>query len=335
MNIRPRINRWTAARRNLLFEGGVLSSLVQPHFVVAGENVDQPIEGMPGIHQQSVDVLLQTVAEDLAHGLSAVMLFGVVASGHKDAHASHAYDPSSHLHRAVLELKAVHGDDLVVMTDVCLCAYTDHGHCGIIDDEGAVLNDVTLKRLAETALSHARAGADIVAPSAMMDGQVAAIRRALDENDLGLTAVLSYSAKYASGYYGPFRDAADGAPQFGDRRSHQMDPANAYEAERELDADVCEGADLLMVKPGLAYLDIVRRARVAYPNVPLAAYNVSGEYSMVKAAAERGWLDERAVVLETLLSFLRAGADLVITYHALDAARWLAEAAGSASGDHP
>ena len=327
-----RLRRTDALRRLVRQNALSADRMILPIFVSEVDAARVEIPSMPGVYRWPVEEVGEVVAEADRAGLGGVLLFGIPAL--KDARGSEASATGGVVQRAIRGIRDS-GYEGVVVSDVCLCEYTDHGHCGIIDDEGAVLNDVTLKRLAETALSHARAGADIVAPSAMMDGQVAVIRRALDENDLGPTAVLSYSAKYASGYYGPFRDAADGAPQFGDRRSHQMDPANAYEAERELDADVCEGADLLMVKPGLAYLDIVRRARVAHPNVPLAAYNVSGEYSMVKAAAERGWLDERAVVLETLLSFLRAGADLVITYHALDAARWLVEAAVPAPGDHP
>ena len=245
----------------------------------------------------------------------------------KDATGAQAWAKDGVIQRAIRELHST-GFEGVVITDVCLCEYTDHGHCGLLSADGAVLNDETLGRLAEIAVSHAEAGADIVAPSAMMDGQVSAIRAALDEAGFSEVAILSYSAKYASFYYGPFRDAADGAPSFGDRKSHQMDPANAREAIREHEADVVEGADMLMVKPGLAYLDIICRSRDAFPEQVLAAYNVSGEYSMVKSAAERGWLDERAVVLETLTAFIRAGADLVITYHALDAARWLAEPAG-------
>jgi len=212
----------------------------------------------------------------------------------------------------------------VVLTDVCLCEYTDHGHCGLLGDDGEILNDASLPRLAETAVSHARAGADVVAPSAMMDGQVAAIRSALDEAGFQGTPVMSYSAKYASAWYGPFRDAADGAPSSGDRTSHQMDPGSAREASLEHRADVAEGADILMVKPGLAYLDVLARTRDEFPSHPLAVYNVSGEYAMVKAGAGQGWIDERSVVLETLLAFRRAGADIILTYHALDAATWLA-----------
>ncbi len=319
MNIRPRINRWTAARRELLFGDSMLSSLVQPHFVVAGENVDQPIEGMPGIHQQSVDVLLNTVEEDLAHGLRAVMLFGVVASEHKDAHASHAHDPSSHLHRAVLELKAVHGDDLVVMTDVCLCTATDHGHCGLVH-EGDIANDASVDVLVSIALSHAEAGADYVCASDMMDGRVSAIRTAFEAADLTSTGILSYSVKYASSFYGPFRHAAQSSPEFGDRATHQMDIRSGYEeAVLEANLDETEGADILMVKPGLPYLDVLRKVADSVVR-PVAVYNVSGEYAMVMNAtsdeASRG-----RMVVEVLTAFKRAGADVVVSYHAREAAR--------------
>ena len=319
MNIRPRINRWTAARRELLFGDSMLSSLVQPHFVVAGENVDQPIEGMPGIHQQSVDVLLKTVEEDLAHGLRAVMLFGVVASGHKDAHASHAYDPSSHLHRAVLELKAVHGDDLVVMTDVCLCTATDHGHCGLVH-EGDIVNDASVDVLVNIPRSHAEAGADYVCASDMMDGRVSAIRTAFEAADLTSTGILSYSVKYASSFYGPFRHAAQSSPEFGDRATHQMDIRSGYEeAVLEANLDETEGADILMVKPGLPYLDVLRKVADSVVR-PVAVYNVSGEYAMVMNATSDEASRERMVV-EVLTAFKRAGADVVVSYHAREAAR--------------
>ena len=319
MNIRPRINRWTAARRELLFGDSMLSSLVQPHFVVAGENIDQPIEGMPGIHQQSVDVLLNTVEEDLAHGLRAVMLFGVVASEHKDAHASHAHDPSSHLHRAVLELKAVHGDDLVVMTDVCLCTATDHGHCGLVH-EGDIVNDASVDVLVNIALSHAEAGADYVCASDMMDGRVSAIRTAFEAADLTSTGILSYSVKYASSFYGPFRHAAQSSPEFGDRATHQMDIRSGYEeAVLEANLDETEGADILMVKPGLPYLDVLRKVADSVVR-PVAVYNVSGEYAMVMNATIDETSRERMVV-EVLTAFKRAGADVVVSYHAREAAR--------------
>ena len=319
MNIRPRINRWTAARRELLFGDSMLASLVQPHFVVAGEGVDAPIEGMPGIHQQSVDVLLQTVEDDFAHGLRAVMLFGVVASEHKDAHASHAHDPSSHLHRAVLALKAAHGDDLVVMTDVCLCTATDHGHCGLVH-EGEIVNDASVDVLVNIARSHAEAGADYVCASDMMDGRVSAIRTAFEEAGLTSTGILSYSVKYASSFYGPFRHAAQSSPEFGDRATHQMDIRSGYEeAVLEANLDETEGADILMVKPGLPYLDVVRKVADSVVR-PVAVYNVSGEYAMVMNATQDEASRQRMVV-EVLTAFKRAGAAVVVSYHAREAAR--------------
>ena len=319
MNLRPRINRWTTARRELLFGDSMLTSLVQPHFVVAGEGVDAPIEGMPGIHQQSVDVLLQTVKDDFAHGLRAVMLFGVVASEHKDAHASHAHDPSSHLHRAVLALKAAHGDDLVVMTDVCLCTATDHGHCGLVH-EGEIVNDASVEVLVNIARSHAEAGADYVCASDMMDGRVSAIRTAFEEAGLTSTGILSYSVKYASSFYGPFRHAAQSSPEFGDRATHQMDIRSGYEeAVLEANLDETEGADILMVKPGLPYLDVVRKVADSVVR-PVAVYNVSGEYAMVMNATQDEASRQRMVV-EVLTAFKRAGADVVVSYHAREAAR--------------
>ena len=319
MNIRPRINRWTAARRELLFGDSMLASLVQPHFVVAGEGVDAPIEGMPGIHQQSVDVLLQTVKDDFTHGLRAVMLFGVVASEHKDAHASHAHDPSSHLHRAVLALKAAHGDDLVVMTDVCLCTATDHGHCGLVH-EGEIVNDASVDVLVNIARSHAEAGADYVCASDMMDGRVSAIRTAFEEAGLTSTGILSYSVKYASSFYGPFRHAAQSSPEFGDRATHQMDIRSGYEeAVLEANLDETEGADILMVKPGLPYLDVVRKVADSVVR-PVAVYNVSGEYAMVMNATQDEASRQRMVV-EVLTAFKRAGAAVVVSYHAREAAR--------------
>jgi porphobilinogen synthase len=294
--------------------------LVLPLFVSEVDERLTEIPSMPGVHRWPLSRVAEAAAAARDAGLAAVLLFGIPAL--KDAQGTQASAEDGIIQRALSELRAA-GHDGPIITDVCLCEYTDHGHCGLITEKGTIANDATLRRLAETAVSHSRAGADIVAPSAMMDGQVAAIRRALDAAGAAGTGILSYSAKYASAYYGPFRDAAGGAPRFGDRRSHQADPGNARDALREHAADISEGADLLMVKPGLAYLDVVRRTREAFPHHPLAVYNVSGEYSMVKAAAERGWLDERATVLENLLAFRRAGADLVITYHALDAARWL------------
>lgn len=277
---------------------------------------------MPGVRRWPLPDLPAVAGEAHAAGVGAILLFGIPA--HKDAAGSQASAEDGIVQRAVRSLREG-GHPGVIITDVCLCEYTNHGHCGVLGEDGAVLNDATLERLAAIAVSHARAGADVVAPSAMMDGMVSAIRSALDADGHAHLPILSYSAKFASAYYGPFRDAADGAPRFGDRASHQIDPANAGEAMREHAADIAEGADMLMVKPGLAYLDILRRTREAWPDHPLAVYNVSGEYSMVKAAAERGWIDERKVVMETMTAFRRAGADMIITYHALDACRWLSE----------
>ncbi|GMV05028.1 MAG: delta-aminolevulinic acid dehydratase [Gemmatimonadota bacterium] len=324
MHARYRRLRRTPALRRLVSETRLApSDLVYPLFVTEVEDERTEIGSMPGVWRWPVDQVAAAAREAEDAGIVAVLLFGIPT--HKDGRGSQADGEHGVIQRAVRQIRAS-GFGGAVITDVCLCEYTDHGHCGLLDDAGTVLNDPTLQRLADTAVSHARAGADVVAPSAMMDGMVDAIREGLDGSGFGHIPILSYSAKYASSFYGPFRDAADGAPRFGDRRSHQMDPANAREAMLEHEADVIEGADLLMVKPGLAYLDIVRRTREEFPNHPLAAYNVSGEYSMVKAAAANGWINERAVVLETLTGFRRAGADLIITYHALDAARWLREA---------
>ena len=324
--VRLRRLRRTAALRRLVAEHSLRpSQLVLPLFVSDADADVASIPSMPGVSRWPVGAVHGPAERAAREGVGALLLFGIPAD--KDAAGSGASAEDGVVQRAVRALRDS-GHAGVVMTDVCLCEYTDHGHCGLLDDRGVVLNDETLVRLADTAVSHARAGADVVAPSAMMDGQVGAIRSALDAAGHHDVAILSYSAKYASAFYGPFRDAAGGAPRFGDRRSHQMNPANAREARREHAVDVAEGADLLMVKPGLAYLDVVRRTRECFPDHPLAAYNVSGEYAMVKAAAERGWIDERAVVLESLTAFRRAGADLVITYHALDAARWLRDADG-------
>lgn len=290
-----------------------------PLFVVEGENVVQPIHALPGQHRWSVDKVLSEAESAMAEGIHSVILFGLPAQ--KDAEGSQAYADNAPVQRAVRELKKAF-PQLVVMTDVCLCQYTDHGHCGPLCGD-TVDNDAALKILAQTAVSHARAGADLVAPSDMMDGRVAAIRAALDAEGFLNTGILSYAVKFASAYYGPFREAADSKPSFGDRRSYQMDSANRREALREAALDVQEGADWLMVKPALAYLDILRDLREHFA-LPLACYNVSGEYSMIKAAAANGWLDEKLVTLETLLSMKRAGADLILTYHAREAARWLA-----------
>ncbi|MHB1191450.1 MAG: porphobilinogen synthase [Longimicrobiales bacterium] len=323
MFARYRRLRRTPALRRLISETRLdPSDLIYPLFVTEVDAERTEIRSMPGVMRWPLGQVAGAVKEAEEAGIVAVLLFGIPA--HKDAEGSQASAEDGIIQKAVREIRAS-GFGGVIITDVCLCEYTDHGHCGLLDDAGTVLNDPSLQRLADTAVSHARAGADIVAPSAMMDGMVDAIREALDAAGFDHIPILSYSAKYASSFYGPFRDAADGAPRFGDRRSHQMDPANGREAMLEHEADIIEGADILMVKPGLAYLDVVRRTREEFPNHPLAAYNVSGEYSMVKAAAANGWINERAVVLETLIGFRRAGADLILTYHALDAARWLRE----------
>jgi len=293
---------------------------VYPLFVTHGNGVRQEIESMPGQYHLSVDVLASEAAELRSLRIPAVLLFGLPEA--KDAAGSEAYADDGIVQEAVRSLKAA-DPGLLVITDVCLCEYTDHGHCGVIVD-GEVDNDATLDLLARTAVSHVRAGADVVAPSDMMDGRVAAIRAALDEAGFTDTPIMSYAAKYASAFYGPFRVAAESAPQFGDRRGYQMDPPNAREALREIEADIAEGADIVMVKPALAYLDVLSQARERF-GLPLAAYNVSGEYSMVKAADRAGWLDGRRAALEVLTAIKRAGADIIITYHAKEAARWLAE----------
>jgi porphobilinogen synthase len=295
-----------------------VNDLVYPMFSAFGTDRKKEISSMPGIYQQSIEHIVTEAKEVYDLGIPAVLLFGIPEN--KDAVGSDAYSDSGIIQETIRAIKRdVPG--LVVITDVCMCEYTDHGHCGIIKD-GDVDNDSTLELLAREALSHARAGADMVAPSDMMDGRVAAIRESLDENGFDKIPIMSYAVKYASGYYGPFREAAESTPQFGDRRSYQMDPANRLEALREAASDIDEGADIIMVKPGLPYLDILRDLRNEY-NMPLAVYNVSGEYSMVKAAAAQGWIDEERVVLETMTGFKRAGADIIITYHAKDVAHWL------------
>ena len=295
-----------------------VNDLVYPMFSAFGRGIKKEISSMPGIYQQSIEHIVAEAQEVYNLGIPAVLLFGIPET--KDAVGSDAYSDTGIIQETIRAIKReVPG--LAVITDVCLCEYTDHGHCGLIKD-GDVDNDSTLELLAREALSHVRAGADMVAPSDMMDGRVAAIREELDENGFDKIPIMSYAVKYASGYYGPFREAAESTPQFGDRRSYQMDPANRLEALREAASDIDEGADIIMVKPGLPYLDILRDLRNEY-NMPLAVYNVSGEYSMIKAAAAQGWIDEERVVLETMLSFKRAGADIIITYHAKDVARWL------------
>ncbi|MBA2504941.1 MAG: porphobilinogen synthase [Thermoleophilaceae bacterium] len=295
--------------------------LVLPMFVQLGTDERTPVESMPGVERLSISHAVEEAGEAAALGIPAVLLFGVPAE--KDAQASGAYDDEGVVQLAVRAIKEAH-PELVVMTDVCLCAYTTHGHCGVVREDGTVDNDVSLELLAKTAISHAAAGADAVAPSDMMDGRVGALRGQLDAEGHRETPIVAYSAKFASAFYGPFREAAGSAPAFGDRRTYQMDPANSDEAVREALLDVEEGADVVMVKPALPYLDVVRRVKEA-TGVPVAAYNVSGEYSMIKAAAAAGYLDERAAVMEALISIRRAGADIVITYDAKNAARWLAE----------
>jgi porphobilinogen synthase len=292
--------------------------LIQPAFVVAGEGVREEVESMPGIERFSISELVAEATDIAAAGVGAILLFGIPAA--KDESGSGAYDDEGVVQMAVRALKEAH-PDLTVITDVCLCEYTSHGHCGFVR-EGEVDNDLTVELLAKTAISHAEAGADAVAPSDMMDGRVGTIRHQLDEEDHAGTPIVAYSAKYASAFYGPFREAAESTPEFGDRRGYQLDPANAAEAVREAKLDLEEGADMLMVKPATPYLDVVRRVKQE-TGAPLAAYHVSGEYSMLKAAAANGWIDEPAAVLETLTSIRRAGADAVVTYYAKEAAGWL------------
>jgi porphobilinogen synthase len=292
---------------------------VLPLFVCEGQGVRREVASMPGVFNLSVDEAVKEVAAARGDGVKSVILFGL--PDHKDDIGSMAYDPEAPVQSAVRAIKS-ETPDVVVMTDVCLCEYTDHGHCGILIEE-EIANDPTVDQLVRAAVSHAAAGADIVAPSDMMDGRVGAIRHALDERGFENTVIMSYAAKYCSAFYGPFRDAAGSAPQFGDRRSHQMDPANAAEALREVEQDIAEGADIVMVKPAMAYLDIIARVKDVF-HYPTAAYHVSGEYAMLKAAARNGWIDERRAMLETLTAIRRAGADIIITYYARDAARAIA-----------
>jgi porphobilinogen synthase len=318
---RLRRTRRTAGLRDLVRETWLSPrDFVYPIFVTAGEDVKNAIASMPGIFQLSINHAVAEALRAYELGIPAVLLFGI--PDHKDEAATGAYDPEGIVQLATRAIKdAV--PDLLVITDVCLCEYTSHGHCGVVEKEtGEVLNDVSLELLARTAASQAEAGADIVAPSDMMDGRVAAVRAELDNEGFENTPIMAYAAKYASAFYGPFRDAADSAPQFGDRRSYQMDPANAREALVETALDVEEGADIVMVKPALPYLDVLRRVRET-TDLPVASYNVSGEYAMVKAAAQNGWLDEERAVIEALTGIKRAGADIIITYHAPDVARWL------------
>ena len=318
---RPRRLRRTPALRRLVAETRLApSDLILPMFVKEGISAPNPVSSMPGVVQHTPDSLRAAAAEAAELGVGALMLFGIPAA--KDARGSVADDPDGVVQRALRDLSAEVGDSIVVMADLCLDEYTSHGHCGLLTEDGSVDNDATLERYASIALAQAEAGVQVVGPSGMMDGQVAAIRAALDGAGHPDVAILAYAAKYASAFYGPFREAAEGAPQFGDRTGYQQDPANASEALREVALDVAEGADMVMVKPGLAYLDIVARVADASP-VPVSAYQVSGEYAMVEAAAERGWLDRERVIMETLLSHRRAGAAQILTYWASEAARML------------
>ena len=315
MIIRPRRLRKNEVIRNMVAETAVNpDSLVYPMFVVEGEGIKEPIPSMPGQFRFSMDEILQELEYCVTAGIKSILLFGIPDS--KDEMATSAYDDDGIVQRAVRSIKAKF-PTLYVITDVCLCEYMSHGHCGIVKD-GDVDNDPTLDLLAKTAVSHARAGADMVAPSDMMDGRVAAIREKLDASGFSNTPIMAYSAKFASAYYGPFRDAADSAPHFGNRKSYQMDVRNAREAQREVELDIEEGADIVMVKPGLAFLDVLRQT-AEISSVPVAVYNVSGEYSMVKAAAKNGWIDEDSIIRENLLAMKRAGADIIITYHAKEA----------------
>ena len=316
---RPRRLRRNEAIRSLARETRLSThGFIYPMFVCPGNNVRNPISSMPGVAQQSVDMFLEECREVEQLGIPGIILFGIPDK--KDAMGTGAYAADGVVQRAV---EAVRGAklNLLVMTDVCLCEYTDHGHCGIVEN-GEVKNDATLELLAKEAISHARSGADIIAPSDMMDGRVGAIRHALDGSGFQDVAIMSYAAKYCSGFYGPFREAAESTPQFGDRRGYQMDPANAREALREVELDLAEGADMIMVKPALAYLDIIQRVRETF-SIPVGAYNVSGEFAMVKAAAANGWIEEKRIALEILTAIHRAGASIILTYHAKDASRWL------------
>ncbi len=316
---RPRRLRQNEKLRSLVRETQLsVNDLIYPMFVVPGSGVTQEISSMPGVFHYSVDTLTEQVKAVRDAGIPAIILFGLPPD--KDEGASGAFKADGIVQTALESLKK-NVPDIILITDVCLCEYMSHGHCGIIDGE-EILNDPTLEILAKTAVSHVKAGADIVAPSDMMDGRIMAIREALDDNDYSNTPIISYAAKYSSAFYGPFREAADSAPQFGDRRSYQMDPANRREAIREVSQDISEGADIVMVKPALTYMDIIADVKREF-DLPVAAYNVSGEYAMVKAAAARGWIDGKKVTLETLLSMKRAGADIILTYHALEVAEWL------------
>lgn len=322
MRYRPRRLRRSPSVRAMVREHHLRpEDLVQPLFVKEDATVPQAVPSMPGIFQLPLDRVGEAAREALEAGLSGVILFGIPAG--KDHEGTEAWNPEGVIQRAVRSAKEA-APGLTVIVDACFCEYTDHGHCGVLRPDGVVDNDATLDNLQRAVVSYAEAGADMIAPSGMMDGMVDAIRGALDAAGYAETPVMAYTAKYASAYYGPFRDAAESAPSEGDRRGYQMDPANGREALREVELDEAEGADVVMVKPGLAFMDVVLRLRQA-TDLPVAVYNVSGEYSMIKAAAERGWIDEREVVLETLTGLKRAGADIILTYHALEAARWLRE----------
>lgn len=313
--------RSSEAMRRMVRETRISAEeMIYPIFVIEGENIKNPIPSMPNIYQYSIDRMDEMLTEAVESGISGVLIFGIPDK--KDEVGSQAYAPDGITQRAIRHIKEKY-PHLLVIADVCLCEYTSHGHCGLVDG-CRILNDETLPLLAKMSVTLAQAGADIIAPSDMMDGRVAAIRKALDENGLVHIPILAYSAKFASGYYGPFRDAAHSAPQFGDRRSYQMDVCNKKEALREIADDIEEGADMVIVKPALAYLDVVEAARERF-DLPIAVYNVSGEYAMVKAAAQMGWIDERRIVMENLVAMKRAGATILITYHALDAAKWLKE----------
>lgn len=318
---RTRRLRQSAVMRNMVRENHVrVDDLIYPMFVIEGENIVQPVESMPGICQYSLDRMAEELERIEKARISAILLFGIPQ--HKDEVGSGAYDEHGIVQEAIRRIKKDY-PNLLVIADVCLCEYTSHGHCGLVRD-GVILNDETLPLLAASAVSYAKAGADIVAPSDMMDKRVQVIREALDQAGFVYTPIMSYSAKFASGYYGPFRDAAHSAPGFGDRRTYQMDPANGREAMREVEEDIAEGADLLIAKPAMAYMDIIKDIRMNC-NIPIVAYNVSGEYAMVKAASANGWIDEKKIVMENLVGMKRAGADMIITYHALEAAKWIRE----------
>lgn len=318
---RTRRLRMNEAIRDLVREQHVrIDELIYPMFVIEGENICSPVDSMPGICQYSTDRMWEELERVREAGIPGILIFGI--PDHKDEVGSGAYDENGIIQKAVRLIKKKY-PDLLVIADVCLCEYTSHGHCGLVKD-GVILNDETLPLLAKTAVSYARAGAVIIAPSDMMDLRVAAIRDALDENGFSQIPIMAYSAKFASAYYGPFRDAAHSAPGFGDRKTYQMDPANGREALREVEEDILEGADMIIAKPALAYMDIIKEISQNY-NIPIAAYNVSGEYSMVKAAAANGWIDEKKIVMENLTGLKRAGAKMIITYHALDAAKWIRE----------